>query len=130
MKRKFTLWAVGILFSVASLTAQTISDNVVNAFRNGDVSLLNACMEQQSELVFNDTPLAQSKEKLLQEMRRFFEQEKVTDFKVNHQGVRAESGFLIGTMQTDKGAYRVQCFLNKENNTLLIHQIRIDGTSK
>lgn len=130
MKRKFTLWAVGILFSVASLTAQTISDNVVNAFRNGDVSLLNACMEQQSELVFNDTPLAQSKEKLLLEMRRFFEQEKVTDFKVNHQGVRAESGFLIGTMQTDKGAYRVQCFLNKENNTLLIHQIRIDGTSK
>lgn len=130
MKRKFTLWAVGILFSVASLTAQTISDNVVNAFRNGDVSLLNACMEQQSELVFNDTPLAQSKEKLLLEMRCFFEQEKVTDFKVNHQGVRAESGFLIGTMQTDKGAYRVQCFLNKENNTLLIHQIRIDGTSK
>ena len=51
---------------------------------------------------------------------------KVSGFNVNHQGKRDESSFVIGTLATTNGNFRVNCFLKKVQNQYLIHQIRID----
>ena len=51
---------------------------------------------------------------------------KVSGFNVNHQGKRDESSFIIGTLATTRGNFRVNCFLKKVENQYLIHQIRID----
>ena len=45
---------------------------------------------------------------------------------MNHQGKRDESSFVIGTLTTTKGKFRVNCFLKKVQTQCLIHQIRID----
>ena len=56
----------------------------------------------------------------------FFTKNKVSGFNVNHQGKRDESSFVIGTLATTNGNFRVNCFLKKVQNQYLIHQIRID----
>ena len=61
-------------------------------------------------------------------MRRliYSSENKVSGFNVNHQGKRDESSFIIGTLATTRGNFRVNCFLKKVENQYLIHQIRID----
>ena len=59
-------------------------------------------------------------------MQEFFTENKVSGFNVNHQGKRDESSFVIGTLATTNGNFRVNCFLKKVQNQYLIHQIRID----
>ena len=67
-----------------------------------------------------------SKQKATAMMQDFFTENKVSGFNVNHQGKRDESSFIIGTLATTRGNFRVNCFLKKVENQYLIHQIRID----
>ena len=118
------------ILSVATVTAQTLPEGVVGAFRSGKAEHLRSCLEEKVEFIVDNTTQAQEKGRVIAEMQRFFQDKNVRDFQVNHEGVRQESGFLIGTLNTVKGSFRVQCFLKKKENKFLIHQIRIDGTSE
>ena len=65
------------------------------------------------------------KQKATAAMQEFFTENKVSGFNVNHQE-NGRSSFVIGTMATTNGNFRVNCFLKKVQNQYLIHQIRID----
>ena len=60
----------------------------------------------------------------------FFAENKVSSFNVNHEGKRDESSFIIGTLGTANGNFRVNCFFRKVQNKYVIHQIRIDKTNE
>ena len=70
------------------------------------------------------------KQKATAMMQEFFAENKVSGFNVNHQGKRDDSSFIIGTLMTTKGNFRVNCFLKRVDNQYLIHQIRIDKTNE
>ena len=63
-------------------------------------------------------------------MANFFAENKVSSFNVNHEGKRDESSFIIGTLGTANGNFRVNCFFRKVQNKYVIHQIRIDKTNE
>lgn len=110
--------------------AQEIPAEVLTAFQKGSPKGLTRYMGDKVELVILSKTTHADKEMASDILTDFFAKNKVSRFDVRHQGKRNESGFLVGTMQTGRGTYRVNCFLRKVNNNYIIHQIRIDKTNE
>ena len=83
-------------------------------------------MGDKVNLVLQGSSTNVDKQKATAAMQEFFTKNKVSGFNVNHQGKRDESSFVIGTLTTTKGKFRVNCFLKKVQTQYLIPQIRID----
>ena len=88
------------------------------------IFLLTGLFSWTSVLLAQNVPEAEGT------MAAFFSNHKVGSFNVNHQGKRDESGFVIGTLMTANGNFRVNCFFRKVQNKYVIHQIRIDKTDE
>ena len=87
---------------------------------------INQSDTDKVNLVLQGSSTNVDKQKATAVMQDFFTKNKVNGFTVNHQGKRDESSFVIGTLATTNGNFRVNCFLKKVQDKCLIHQIRID----
>ena len=121
MKKRVLLGMASLLLSVSLLMAQEIP-----AFKRGSSQELSKYMGDKVNLVLQGSSANVDKKKATAMMQEFFTENKVNAFDVNHQGKRDESSFVIGTLTTTKGKFRVNCFLKKVQTQYLIHQIRID----
>ena len=116
MKKRVLLWIAGLMFSVSTLLAQDVPVGVVLAFK--------------VDLIIQNRSTNTDKQAAESTMNTFFADNKVSGFNVNHQGKRDESSFVIGTLTTANGNFRVNCFFKRVQNKYLIHQIRIDKTNE
>ena len=126
MNKRVLLGMAVLLFSVTLLMAQEIPAGVITAFKKGSSQELNKFMGETINLVVLGSSTSVDKQEATAKMQEFFAENKVEAFDVNHQGKRDESSFLVGTLQTVNGKFRVNCFLRREQTQCLIHQIRID----
>lgn len=126
MKKRVLVGMTALLLSLSLLMAQEIPAGVVTAFKRGSSQELSKYMGNKVNLVLQGRSTSVDKQKATTVMQEFFTENKVSGFNVNHQGKRDESSFVIGTMVTTKGSFRVNCFLKKVQDKCLIHQIRID----
>lgn len=110
--------------------AQGVPEGVVGAFRKGSSQELSKYLGDKVEWTIVDKSASADKRKTEEVMAAFFSAHKVSDFQVNHQGKRDESGFFVGTLTTANGNFRVNCFFRKVQNKSVIHQIRIDKTNE
>lgn len=125
-KQLFVLWT--LFASIVLLQAQEVPDGVVTAFQKSDPQSLERYMhEDVSLLLAGEKNEVMSRAQVVAAMRTFFAANKVKGFDVNHKGKRDESAFLVGTLRTSTGSYRVNCFLKKTGNNYLIHYIRIEN---
>ena len=130
MKKRVLLWFAGLLFSVSTLFAQDVPVGVVVAFKKGSSQELNKYLGDKVDLVIQNRTASADKQEAESAMSTFFADDKVSSFNVNHQGKRDESSFVIGTLTTANGNFRVNCFFKRVQNKYLIHQIRIDKTNE
>ena len=130
MKKRVLLGMTVLLFSISLLIAQELPSGVITAFSRGSSQELNKYVGDKVNLVLQGRSINVDKQKATAMLQEFFTENKVSGFNVNHQGKRDESSFVIGTLTTNKGNYRVNCFLKKMQNQYLIHQIRIDKTNE
>lgn len=130
MKKRVLLGMATLFLSVFLAVAQEIPAGVVPAFKKGSSQELNKYMGDKVNLILLGSSTNVDKQKATAMMQEFFAENKVNGFNVNHQGKRDESSFIIGTLMTTKGNFRVNCFLKKVDNQYLIHQIRIDKTNE
>ena len=126
MKKRVLLGMAALLLSVSLLMAQEIPAGVITAFKRGSSQELSKYMGDKVNLVLQGNSTNVDKKKATAMMQEFFTENKVNGFDVNHQGKRDESSFVIGTLTTTKGKFRVNGFLKKVQTQCLIHQIRID----
>jgi hypothetical protein len=130
MEKRMLLLITGVMLSVAIAMAQNVPAGVVMAFKRGSSVELDKYLGDDVELVILNRTSNSDKAAAKATMDTFFAQNEVSNFSVNHQGKKGESGFLIGTLSTSTGDYRVNCFLKRIQNEYLIHQIRIDKTNE
>ena len=130
MKKRVLLWFAGLLFSVSTLFAQDVPVGVVVAFKKGSSQELTKYLGDKVDLVIQNRTASADKQEAESAMSTFFADNKVSSFNVNHQGKRDESSFVIGTLTTANGNFRVNCFFKRVQNKYLIHQIRIDKTNE
>ena len=126
MKKRIFLLSTAVLFTITSLLAQDVPVGEVLAFKKGNSQELNKDLGDQVELTIQNNSKNIDKKLTESTLSSFFANNKVNGFTVNHQGNRDETSFIIGTLATSGGNYRVNCFFRKLQNKYLIHQIRID----
>ena len=103
---------------------------VVVAFKKGNSQELNRYLGDKVDLIIHNRTTNADKQTAEGTMANFFAENKVSSFNVNHEGKRDESSFIIGTLGTANGNFRVNCFFRKVQNKYVIHQIRIDKTNE
>ena len=126
MKKRVLVGMAALLLSFSLLMAQEIPAGVITAFKRGSSQELSKYMGDKGNLVLQGSSTNVDKQKATAVMQDFFTKNKVNGFTVNHQGKRDGSSFVIGTLVTTNGNFRVNCFLKKVQDKCLIHQIRID----
>ncbi len=130
MKKRMLLSVTALLLCLLSLTAQNVHESVAAAFDKGDAQELAKHLAEKVGLSFDAVMTNVDKAKAAELLTEFFAENKVNGFQVNHQSRRDESGFLVGTLTTVRGKYRVNNFFKKSGNQYLIHQIRIDKVNE
>lgn len=130
MEKRMLLWMVGILFVASALLAQDVPGGVVTAFKKGSSQELGSYLGGKVNLIIQNRSTNATRQMVEKTMSAFFTDNKVSNFEVIHQGKRDESGFVIGTLTTANGNFRVNCFLKKIQDRYLINQIRIDKTNE
>lgn len=119
-----------VAFTLINQDANVVIKKASIALQTGDAKELSKYFTKTVELEImgeeNFYSVAQA-EILL---KNFFENNKPTAFKINHQGVKDVSSFAIGTLSIKSGNLRVSFFMKTENNQTLIHQLRIEQSDE
>lgn len=126
------LFICSILFIPNVLLSQTtvIPSDIILSFNNGDASRLSNYLNDNVELVLDNNNNVYSKQQTLTILTDFFKKNKVNSFQVLHQGEKEASNFVIGTLKTSNGNFRVYILMRKTNNKTLILQLRIEPSNE
>lgn len=130
MKKRVVLLLTSLFLWVSSIFAQDVPVGVVVAFKKGNSQELNRYLGDKVDLIIQNKSTNVDRGTAEGTLSGFFSSNKVSGFNVNHQGQRDESSFVIGTLTTANGNFRVNCFFRKVQNKYVIHQIRIDKTDE
>ncbi|EKU87982.1 DUF4783 domain-containing protein [Bacteroides oleiciplenus] len=130
MKKRVVLLLTCLFVWMSSLSAQDVPAGAIAAFKKGNSQELNRYLGDKVDLIIQNRTTNANKKTAEETMAAFFDDNKVSSFDVNHQGKRDESSFIIGTLATKNGNFRVNCFFRKVQNKYVIHQIRIDKTNE
>lgn len=130
MKKRVVLLLTGLFIWMSSLFAQDVPVGVIVAFKKGNSQELNRYLGDKVDLIIQNRTTTADKKTAEGTIAGFFAENKVSSFNVNHQGKRDESSFVIGTLGTANGNFRVNCFFRRVQNKYVIHQIRIDKTNE
>lgn len=130
MNKRVIFLLTGLFIWMSSLMAQDVPEGVIGAFKEGSSQELNKYLGDKVELIIQNKTTNADKRTAEGTMAAFFSNHKVGSFHVNHKGKRDESGFVIGTLTTANGNFRVNCFFRKVESKYVINQIRIDKTNE
>ena len=130
MKKRGISLLVVLFMWTTLLMAQDVPAGAVAAFKKGSSQELNGYLGDKVELIIQNSSTNADRKTAESALSAFFSNNKVSGFNVNHKGQRDESSFIIGTLTTANGNFRVNCFFRKVNNKYVIHQIRIDKTNE
>ena len=128
-KRVVILWLCFFVCRVAGRT-NGIESQLISAFKKGNSQELNGYLSDKVELILESRSINVDNQAAEKKMASFFSGNRVSGFTVNHQGKRNESSFIVGTLTTANGNFRVNCFFRKVAGKYVIHQIRIDKTNE
>jgi len=121
----FVLLTVFACISFAS--SQTAVDVISNALKNGDAPALSAYFHTTIDLTVVQKQATYSKSQAEQVVKNFFSENKPSAFTVNHNGTSGEgSKYIIGTLTTSSGDFRVYIYFKNLNSNELIQTLRFE----
>ncbi len=97
------------------------------AIKAGNASELAKYMNSTIELLLLDKEDFYKKNVAETILKDFFNEYRTKDFTIRHQGAKNDAQYAIGNLKTEKGDFRVYFLLKKVDQSLLIHQIRIEA---
>ena len=112
------------IFIVSQLHAQ-IPDGIIQGFKKGDAGALAGFFNQNIEMVVLEHDDVYSKAQAQQIVSKFFASNKVSDFRIIHEGGKEGAHYVVGTLKTSSGNFRAYFYLKKSGEKTLIHQLRI-----
>lgn len=122
-KNLLIVWLLVVL--LMPLSAQ-IPNQIIQSLKKGDVNAFSRFLGEDVTLIIGKESSELKKEEAKLKINDFFIQNKVLDFEMKHQGDRNNSAYVIGTLITSNGEFRLNCFFKKVNENLFIDRIRIE----
>lgn len=125
---KFVLIITVLVVSpnVNALPMFDIPETIFAAMKVGNAEELSKHFNTSIELVILDQEDVYSKQQAEQIVRNFFLKHKVKSFRLLHQGGKEDAQYAIGTLETEKGDFRVYFLVKQKNDNAFIHQLRIE----
>ncbi len=116
-----------LMFPVLSY-AQTdkLPEDIVLSFEAGNAAELAKHFHTTVELIILDEEDVYSRSQAEQIIRKFFTEHKPSAFKVIFEGGKENSRYAIGSLDTSNARYRVYILMKKQDDSPLIHQLRIE----
>lgn len=118
-----------IALLVVTVVSAQIPEEVSNSLKTGNAAKLARFFNQNIELVVLENENVYSKAHAEQVLSNFFKNYPPSRFVVIHQGGKGDSNYAIGTLYAPTQNFRVYILLKTNNNTSLIHQLRIEKQS-
>ena len=127
--KKLSLFIISIVFLASSTSiAQTSSvpADLSLAFKTGNVEKISEYLNSTVELVILEKEDFYNKKVAKNILKDFFNEHRVVEFIIKHQGGKNDANFAIGDLRTEDGSFRVYFLMKKVNSSPLIHQLRIE----
>jgi hypothetical protein len=124
---KLILLSAFIFCAIPLLEAQSVEvpSAVITALNNGDASQLSNYLNANVELFIENKNDVFSKNQSTQIIADFFRKNRVTGFQLLHKGNKDAASFVIGTLKTSTGNFRLYVLTRKNE----IQQLRIEPTN-
>jgi hypothetical protein len=117
------------LFCLIQLTEAQTSDvpaDIITALNEGNSSQLSARLNTNVELVIDTKNDVFSKQQASGIIADFFKKNRVISFQLLHKGNKDAASFVIGTLKTANGNFRVYVLTRKNE----IQQLRIEPSNE
>ena len=119
------LLLTGLLSSPFYVKAQ-IPDEIILSLKSGNAKVLSNYFNQNVELVVLDNDNVYSKAQAQQIVSNFFSSFTPENFTILHKGGKEGAKYVIGTLKTKNGNFRVYFLLKQNDGKDYIHQLRIE----
>lgn len=119
-----------LILSTSSLTAQQSSDlpqGIINSLKTGNTETLSQYFNDSMELAMpsaQDNVYSKQQAKLI--IKDFFTKHVPTNFTVLHKGGPAESQYVVGSLSTKNGTFRVTLLIKQRDEKSYIHLLRFE----
>ena len=130
MKKIRIILALGLFLSIPSFPlyaqADKIPEGIVLSFKAGNAAELAKFFHSNVELIIMKDEDVYSRSQAEQIIRKFFLEHKPVTFKIIFEGGKENSQYAIGSLKTEEQNYRVYILMKKQEESPLIHQLRIE----
>jgi len=126
-KLPYIFFGIFLMFP-ALFYAQTdkLPEDIVLSFEAGNAAELAKHFHTNVELIILEEEDVYSRSQAEQIIRKFFSEHKPSSFKVIFGGGKENSRYAICSLVTSKARFRVYILTKKQDDTPLIHQLRIE----
>lgn len=107
-----------------------VPDEIIIALNKGDVNALIPFLNESVELSIENKNDIYSKQQAKSIISDFFSKNNINKFNLLHKGEKEAACFIIGTLNTSNGSYRLYILTRKNNNKDLIQQFRIEPSNE
>lgn len=102
---------------------------IAEAFKMGDVASIETYFPNNLDMTVVDTEDVFSKVQAGQILNQFFKKNIPSYFIIKHQGGSPGSdNYIVGTLKTNNGDFRVTFFVRKDQNEVKLKRLRIETT--
>jgi hypothetical protein len=125
MKKTFTLFIT--LFILSFVGKAQVKNEVAKSLSDGNASNLVVYFHDNVDLSILNKDDLYTKAECRVKLNQFFTQVKPSNFSILHEG-KSNTGleYVIGTLSTESGDYRVSFYLKDEGNGERVQQLMID----
>jgi len=126
-KIKFKLISLFFVFFVFVVVSfAQIPDGIVVSIQSGNDANLAGFFNENVDLTVETHADVYSKSQAQQIVAEFFKANKPKLFTIVHQGGKDGARYVIGTLETNTGIFRVYFLLKNKNNIAYIHQLKFN----
>ena len=124
---KFFLLSMCLLLAVPLIQAQAVEvpSAIITALSNGDAGQLSNYLNSNVELFIENKNDVFTKPQASGIIADFFRKNKITGFQILHKGNKDAASFVIGTLKTSTGNFRLYVLTRKNE----IQQLRIEPSN-
>jgi hypothetical protein len=112
--------------SVSGAQTEKIPEGIVLSFKAGNAEELSKFFHNNVELIILENEDVYSRSQAEQIIRKFFSEHKPEAFRIIFEGGKENSRYAIGSLKTPEKSYRVYILMKKQEDSPLIHQLRIE----
>jgi len=118
-----------ILFPALLVNAQhsaALPQDAVMAVKRSDAETLSGSFNTNIEIILPHKTAVYSRKQAEMVLKDFFSNNKVSEFKLIHQGRKENASFAIANYYSANGRYRFTFLTKNKDGKIYIHQIRIE----